>query len=296
MRGRTIKLYIMGEEYKNLKSVELSNWSGKAYIGSRKHVGILQGFEDLSAPGVYCLIAESEDSYQKKIYIGEADEINKRLNEHHKKKDWWEHFIVFFSKDSNLTKAHVRYLEKKLHEIASQNKTTIELDNGNTPPGSKLPISDCDDMDEFNDNIVFILKNLGLLGFTKINNNESQLSSYNSESEIFQMTVSGGKGKETSFAKLKTENGNYVLLKGSYIRKSQIESFAKHNYSQLRKQLEKDGYFTESDNELFLVLKEDIPFTSPSAAGAIARNSSVNGRKEWKTKNGITLDEYESKV
>lgn len=296
MRGRTIKLYIMGEEYKNLKSVELSNWSGKAYIGSRKHVGILQGFEDLTAPGVYCLIAESEDTYQKKIYIGEADEINKRLNEHHKKKDWWEDFIVFFSKDSNLTKAHVRYLEKKLHEIASQNKTTIELDNGNTPPGSKLPNSDCDDMDEFNDNIVFILKNLGLLDFTKINNNESQLPSYNSESEIFQMTVSGGKGKETNFARLKTENGNYVLLKDSYIRKSQIESFAKHNYSQLRKQLEKDGYFNESDSELFLVLKEDIPFPSPSAAGAIARNSSVNGRKEWKTKNGITLDEYESKV
>ena len=137
MRGRTIKLYIMGEEYKNLKSVELSNWSGKAYIGSRKHVGILQGFEDLSAPGVYCLIAESEDSYQKKIYIGEADEINKRLNEHHKKKDWWEHFIVFFSKDSNLTKAHVRYLEKVQKKVKDEEWYDEESFKRISPLGTK---------------------------------------------------------------------------------------------------------------------------------------------------------------
>lgn len=295
MRGRTIKLYIMGETHKNLKSVELSNWSGKAYVGSRKHVGILQNFDDLSAPGVYCLISEVEDSFQKKIYIGEADEINKRLNEHHRKKDWWEDFIVFISKDANLTKAHVRYLEKKLHDIASQNRTTIELDNGNTPPGSKLPISDCDEMDEFNDNIIFILKNLGLLDFTKISDEKSNDKLELKENEIFEMTVSGGKGKDSKLAKLKVENGNYVLLKDSYIRKLGVDSFGKHNYSTLRKKLEKEGYFIEIGNELFFQLKEDVAFSSPSAAGAITRNSSVNGRKEWKNKNGITLDEYESK-
>ena len=296
MRGRTIKLYIMGEEQKNLKSVELSNWSGKAYIGSRKHIGVLQGFEDLSAPGVYCLIAESEDSYQKKIYIGEADEINKRISEHHKKKDWWEEFIVFISKDSNLTKAHVRYLEKKLHDIAIQNKTTIELDNGNTPPGSKLPISDCDDMDEFNENIVFILKNLGLLDFTKTKTEETKIVNNPENNQVFLMTISTGKGKDSATAKLMLQEGNYILLKGSYIRKAEINSFDKHNYKKLRKQLEEEGYFTESDSEHFLQVREDISFTSPSAAGAVARNSSVNGRKEWKTSQGMTIDEFESKA
>ena len=131
MRGRTIKLYIMGEEYKNLKSVELSNWSGKAYIGSRKHVGILQGFEDLSAPGVYCLIAESEDSYQKKIYIGEADEINKRLNEHHKKKDWWENCEIISSNVSIGNCQGTMYLQsifdclKKLNILKGEIMETI---------------------------------------------------------------------------------------------------------------------------------------------------------------------------
>ena len=43
MRGKSIKLYIMGEKYKSLKTAELSNWTGKAYIGQRKHVQMLQG-------------------------------------------------------------------------------------------------------------------------------------------------------------------------------------------------------------------------------------------------------------
>lgn len=139
MRGKSIKLYIMGEKYKSLKTAELSNWTGKAYIGQRKHVQMLQSIEELASPGIYILISEIEDSYQKKIYIGEADEVNKRMAEQFKLKDWWNDFVIFISKDANLTKSHVRYLERELYEIALKNKTTIDTTNGNTPPGSKLP-------------------------------------------------------------------------------------------------------------------------------------------------------------
>ncbi|MBA9088613.1 hypothetical protein FHR92_005131 [Fontibacillus solani] len=85
MRGKSIKLYIMGEQYKNLKTAELSNWTGKAYIGQRKHVQMLQSIEELSSPGIYILISEVENSYQKKIYVGEADEVNGRIAEQFKK-------------------------------------------------------------------------------------------------------------------------------------------------------------------------------------------------------------------
>lgn len=65
--GKSIKLYIMGEKYKSLKTAELSNWTGKAYIGQRKHVQKLQSIEKLVYPGIYILISKIEDSYQKKI-------------------------------------------------------------------------------------------------------------------------------------------------------------------------------------------------------------------------------------
>lgn len=45
---------------------------------------------------------------------------------------------------------------------------------------------------------------------------------------------------------------------------------------------------------MFLVLNKDVAFASPLAASSVVRNSSVNGRKEWKLKNGMTLDGFEN--
>jgi len=45
--------------------------------------------------------------------IGETENFANRIA-HHGKKDWWTQFVAFVSKDRNLTKAHVRFLEQKL--------------------------------------------------------------------------------------------------------------------------------------------------------------------------------------
>lgn len=296
MRGKSIKLYIMGEERKNLKTAELGNWTGKAYIGLRKHIRVIQSIDELSTPGIYILISSLEDTYQKKIYIGEADEVNKRLSEQFKKKDWWDEFIVFISKDSNLTKAHVRYLEKELYLIAKGNPTTIQLDNDKQPTGSKLPEPEVDDMKEFNENIVFVLKNLGIIDFTKTYAKEDNNNALTTE--IFQINLPKVKGQlndsKLTAQMIITENG-YRLLENSYVRKIESDSFKSHNYVALRSQLESEGYFKEAEYECYLKVNKNIDFTSPSAAAAIVRNISTNGRKEWKLANGMTLDEYENK-
>ncbi|MNC15268.1 hypothetical protein D3C75_630800 [compost metagenome] len=297
MRGKSIKLYIMGEQYKNLKTAELSNWTGKAYIGQRKHVQMLQSIEELSSPGIYLLISELEESYQKRIYIGEADEVNRRVSEQFKTKDWWSDFVIFISKDSNLTKSHVRYLERQLYEIASKSKTTIETTNGNTPPGSKLPISECDDMDDFSENIIFVLSNLGILSFTQTQTTDEDDNNKRKEDvDVFYLNVPGVKGEIAKEAKLIIVEGTYRLLSGSYIRKDHVNSFSGHNYAKLRLQLEEEGFFEPTESESYFKLCRDIDFKSPSAAAAIVRNSSMNGRKEWKTKGGMSLDEYENKL
>lgn len=46
-------------------------------------------------------------------YIGEAEVIRDRLKQH-KAKDFWNAVVIFVSKDENLTKAHIRYLESRL--------------------------------------------------------------------------------------------------------------------------------------------------------------------------------------
>ena len=70
-------------------------------------------------------------------YIGEAEVIRDRLKQH-KVKDFWNAVVVFVSKDENLTKAHIRYLENRLLQEAKQ-AGRYRLENSNTsdvPPVS----------------------------------------------------------------------------------------------------------------------------------------------------------------
>lgn len=296
MPGKTIKLYIAGEELKNLKTAELSQWTGKAFIGERKHTKLIQKIEELLVPGIYFLISEEKNNILKKIYIGEADEVNKRINSHFNQKDWWEKFIIFISKDTNLTKAHVRFLEKNLFSLAKRNITSIELMNNTEPTGSKLPISDEDDMDIFKNNIIFVLKNLGIIDFTKYSEiKEEEIK----QDKYFYINLTTDRKDENGNilqAKLAIIDGNYRVLKGSYIEGKQRESFQSHAYYPLRKKIENDNLLSESKYEDIFLLNEDIDFSSASAAASIVKFRSTNGKKEWKLKDGTTLDDYENSI
>jgi hypothetical protein len=297
MRGRTIKLYIMGTEYKNLKAAELSNWTGKAFIGERKHVKLIQTIDELSVPGVYFLLKESNSEIIKNIYIGEADEVNKRLNNHFTQKDWWDDFIIFISKDTSLTKAHVRWLENKLFEIAKSNPSTIIVENNVIPSGSKLPASDIDDMNEFLDNLIFILDNLGIIDFTKTSEKEEIV--IDKIDNVFYLNLTTERVDENNKilqGKLIITLNGYRLLTGSYIEKDERMSFSKHSYYPLRKQFENEEYFEDSKYDGCFILKKDIDFTSSSAAAAVVKNRAVNGPKEWHLINGKNLDDYENEI
>jgi len=293
MGGKTIKLYIMGDEYNNLKTAELSNWSGKAYIGERKHSKLIQGIDELSTPGIYFLLTQDEDTNQKHIYIGEADDITARIANHYSAKAWWETFIAFISKDSNLTKAHVRYLEKRFYKIAKENGTAFNLENTSEPPGSKLPKSDVDDLEDFLQSMIYVLQNLSLIDFVRTSDSEPNLLK---DGDEFYLPLTNNRKDEKgevlkAFLKI-TKNG-YRLLKGSFIEKDERSSFKKHNYYSLRKKIETQNMLKDSKYNGCYILVKDIDFTSSSAAASVAKNRATNGPKEWKLESGLTLDDWE---
>lgn len=296
MAGKTIKLYIAGEENKNLKSAELSNWSGKAFIGSRKNVPVIQKMEELSSPGIYFLLSKDLINSQITLYVGEADEVNSRLKNHINGKDWWDTFVCFISKDGNLTKAHVRYLEKRFYQIAKENTTVFDLKNSSEPPGSKLPQIDIDDLEEYLKNMIFVLQNLGILDFATTSNvKDDSIISLNDE--IFYINLTSERVNEKNEVlqgKLRITQDGYRLLKGSYIEKTERQSFHKHCYYPLRNKIENENLLENCIYEGVYILKEDIDFNSSSAAASIVKNRATNGPKEWKTMSGITLDEFET--
>src|SRR5258706_214989 len=158
MTSATIKLFLPRGDAKSLRTAEISNWTGKAVAAPRTELDELLAREELEKAGVYILTGSDPLTNAPRAYIGEAEVIRERLKQH-KTKEFWVSAIVFVSKDENLTKAHVRYLESRLlTEAARINRFTLEQ---NQAGGSKLPESDREDMEVFLARIRQLLPVLG---------------------------------------------------------------------------------------------------------------------------------------
>ena len=99
------------------------------------------------------------------VYIGETDDAAQRLTVHSRPedkggKDFWEKVCVVTSKDANLTKGHIKYLESRLIRIAQQ-AGRCELLNGTDPGYENLPEADRSDMEFFVEQIQTLLPVLG---------------------------------------------------------------------------------------------------------------------------------------
>jgi len=95
------------------------------------------------------LFGKDEDG-KDQVYIGEAESILKRLNQQLISKDFWNEAIVFISKDENLNKAHIKYLENRLHDIA-KSTSRYKIDNSLIPTQSSISESDRAELEEFID-------------------------------------------------------------------------------------------------------------------------------------------------
>src|SRR5712692_6373864 len=157
MTSATIKLFLPRGDAKSLRTAEISNWTGMAIAAPRTELDELLQREELGKAGVY-ILSGTDLSGLPRAYIGEAEVIRERLKQH-KTKEFWVSAIAFVSKDANLTKAHVRYLESRLLVEATQvGRFTLEQ---NQATGSKLPESDREDMEVFLTRIRQLLPVLG---------------------------------------------------------------------------------------------------------------------------------------
>lgn len=118
--------------------------------------------EELQRTGIYILIGPDAQTSADRIYVGEADDVFDRLKTHDKddSKDFWTRAVTITSKDFNLTKAHGRYLESRLIDLAKIAERGI-VSNGTSPGPKTLPESDVADMEYFLDQIKLMLPVLG---------------------------------------------------------------------------------------------------------------------------------------
>lgn len=300
MPARTVRILVLGSSPASLKTVTLGNWSGMALFGPRAELAeALRSRKELTQPSIYFLLApDPENPAITQAYIGEAEEFASRVRDHERRKEWWETFVVFVANNSSLTKAHVRYLEHWFYGRAKAASHRVRVMNENTPPGANLPEPDVADVEEFGKNALFVLGVLGYTLFDPHGSSETQGESLRPGREgEFEMTISRSyqwPDGSPAIARLKVEDGAYILLKGSAVRLDSTDAFHKHAYWKLWKKATEDPALIERVKDNLGRLKADVTVTAPSAAGAIVRARATDGRTEWKqTGSGKTLDEWE---
>jgi len=278
MPSATIKLFLPRGDAKSLRTAEISNWTGKAIAAPRTELDDLLAREELEKAGVYILIGTDPLSNAPHAYIGEAEVIRDRLRQHRTRE--FSSAIVFVSKDENLTKAHVRYLESCILAEASQVKRfTLEQ---NQASGSRLPESDREDMEVFMTRIRQLLPVLGSDILSPID----QLAPTTSRGESLFCKSKGAEAKGQ-----RTASG-FVVYQGSTAVLGLRPSAERSPFIvEKRKQFAADGTLIQKDR--FLVFTRDAEFSSPSGAAAIIHGGHANGLIAWATKEGKTLKELD---
>jgi hypothetical protein len=225
--------------------------------------------EELTSAGVYILEGPSEDSSLPRIYVGEGDPIRSRLEQHVRQKEFWTRASVFSSKDRNLNKAHIQYLEARLLRLAADAKR-CELDNTVTPVLPNLSEADTADAEGFLEDVLLCLPILGIGVF------EKPVAPAVTNTTLF-ITAKG-----ISARGFESPQG-FVVKVGSGVVQEEQPSI--HAYlHELRQDL-----FQKSVISSEFAFNQDYVFSSPSTAAGVVLGRSSNGRTEWKDSQGRTL-------
>jgi hypothetical protein len=183
--------------------------------------------------------------------------------------------ILFSSKDMNLNKAHVRYLEARLIELAHQSKRA-DVENAVQSRLPSLSEADLADMEAFLDEMLVIYPLLGVTAF------EVAIET-NSATELRLVL----RAKDTLAYGAERPDG-FTVFKGSKGRLEAVPSFKALPYLiDLRRKLLENGVLVQEAGQL--VLTQDYQFDSPSSASAVFLGRTSNGRVEWKDGDGRTL-------
>ena len=266
--GKTVTTYLIDGDPKGTRYAFISNKICQMFVVPRSNLSYLNEQEKLQKPAFYVLIGE-DDTTKPQAYIGETENFKERVKDHDSKKAFWQKALIFVSKDADMTKADVQYLEHKAIAEAKNANTFILSDNKQTPKAPNLPEYQRDAMDEFFEDIKFLASFIGC--------NIFEISQPKCEHLFFT------KGRGCS-AKGFYSSAGFIVLKGSIIAKTSVPSLG---WQDKRAKLLQE--YTETHNDQ-LILTSDKTFSSPSTAADFCIGSSNNGWLVWKDKDGNTLD------
>ena len=280
MPTATLKIFLAYGDPKRLRTAELSNWTGKAVSGPRSEFEkVLARHESLGA-GVYFLTGIDPKTNKSSIYIGEAECIRDRVKSH-LSKDFWNNITFFITKGENLTKAHIKYIEGRLIDIARSVERSVVINSQGS--GAKLPESDREDMEVFLVKMQQILPVLGIESFVQ----RLAVMEGGEEEELLYCNI-----KELKATGYLTPNGIVVLKDSQAVLEERGSAKKWPSVLIQRNKLIEEGTLTNHKGAYLFT--KDVEFSSPSSAAATIHGGSANGLTSWVNSEGKSLKQLQT--
>ena len=187
--------------------IEDSRWnSGILYSVPRESVDDLQATEAFSKYGVYLLLSKDL------VYVGQSSDLSQRLSQHKLGKDWWDSAVILTTKDDNLNRSDIDYLEYVLIEKAFKLK---KLDCDNKKKGNPPKVGEFRRvvLDQYLNEALFLME---LIGIDVFFDNPSKKTKNSSAALIDTVDDSD---KATIEKRAKAEVVQYIEAKGIKLEK-----------------------------------------------------------------------------
>lgn len=253
--------------------------------------------------GVYFCLGKKENEVY--IYVGQGQEIKKRLQFHSNEKDWWPEIfkiISINSKDESLDLADINYLEHRFIEIAYE----AELKSYNGTEGNKKK-EYLDDikkttLDKFIDEVLLLFDIMNIKYFQKNKSTGRKKNSINAgesakdtshrkwNSRIARVTfyLERESERKDCFGKLEWRKPDeIVLLRGTELCPKELcqENEYGEKIEARKKKLRNDGYIQKDK------LCKNVHFDKIQDATHIVYGGNADVWEVWETEKGEKLDD-----
>jgi len=243
-------------------------------------------FDDLKRPGVYILFGKTIIDNHGMIYIGQTDNVAKRLYDHRGGNDgekqsgktFWNDCFAFVSTDPKLQKGNTEYLEYAFYKKAYEANRYI-LDNTIVPSEKNISLGDKNFCDNFIGDCDLLSRLMGRPIFDSPEDDDDEVGT---EPGLFIIDNSARVGdNDPKYVKAtgqKVDNNGFMVLINSIMTKN-VTKKASKSIRDMRKELKKRGYIREENGKL--VFKNEYTFPSPGIAASVVLGRSASA-KEWK--------------
>jgi hypothetical protein len=160
----TLRVFVPSGDPEGAKIIDRMNWTGRGSFVPREDWPTFRLRPENETAGVYVLVGHEEDQLGNEypvIYIGQAENVRLRIDQHDEKKEFWDRVAFFVSANNGLNRAHITWLEWALMDHALRAKR-CRLENALTHSEPALSESEKADTRSFLGEMLRMMPVVGL--------------------------------------------------------------------------------------------------------------------------------------